>query len=187
MNGIKLSLDTSSTRCSRIRPRPLGCLTSTAECGHLGPTQASTTNRDRDDRLGVGLLPEDPALNRTQIRLIDLDVADEPLAAETHHCCPVPVQHRPRRLVGARPQRPRCRGRDAVLLAGHLPRRREEQLSNVVDSVMKNDQAATFSFVVVWSSVTLMPSLYFAPSSTSLTSSWPLNRRHRSWAASSSL
>ena len=62
-----------------------------------------------------------------------------------------------------------------------------EQLSNVVDSAMKNDQAATFSFVVVSSSVTLIPSVNFAPSSTSLTSSWPLNRRHRSWAASKSL
>ena len=30
MNGIKLSLETSSTRCSRIRPNPLGFLISTA-------------------------------------------------------------------------------------------------------------------------------------------------------------
>jgi len=60
-------------------------------------------------------------------------------------------------------------------------------LSNVVDSAMKNDQAATLSSVVVSSSVTLIPSLNVAPSSTSLTSSWPLIRRQRSWAASSSL
>ena len=63
-----------------------------------------------------------------------------------------------------------------------------EQLSNVVDLTMKNDQAATFSSVVVVSlSATFTPSLNFTPSSTSLTSSWPLNRRQRSWAASSSL
>jgi hypothetical protein len=63
-----------------------------------------------------------------------------------------------------------------------------EQLSNVVDWAMKNDQAATFSSVVaVSSSVTLIPSLNVAPASTSATSSWPLNRRQRSWAASSSL
>ena len=62
-----------------------------------------------------------------------------------------------------------------------------EQLSNVVDSAMKNDQAATLSSVVVSSSVTLIPSLNVTPSSTSLTSSWPLNRRQRSWAASKSL
>jgi integrase len=56
---------------------------------------------------------------------------------------------------------------------------------------MKDDQAATLSSVV-WSSwfsssVTLMPSLNFMPSSTSVTSSWPLNRRQRSCADSSSL
>jgi hypothetical protein len=68
---------------------------------------------------------------------------------------------------------------------------RAEQLSNVVDLAMKDDQAATLSSVV-WSSwfsssVTLMPSLNFMPSSTSATSSWPLNRRQRSCADSSSL
>ena len=53
---------------------------------------------------------------------------------------------------------------------------------------MRNDQAATLSScVVVSSSVTLMPSLNLTPSSTSATSSWPLNRRQRSWADSSSL
>jgi hypothetical protein len=63
-----------------------------------------------------------------------------------------------------------------------------EQLSNVVDLTMRNDQAATFSScVVVSSSVTLMPSLNFTPASTSATSSWPLNRRQRSCADSSSL
>jgi len=64
-----------------------------------------------------------------------------------------------------------------------------EQLSNVVDAGRREGgQAATFSSVVVaWSSVTRMPSLKVAPASTSATSSWPLNRRQRSWAASSSL
>ena len=62
-----------------------------------------------------------------------------------------------------------------------------EQLSRVVDEKVKH-QAATFSsVVVVSSSVTLIPSLNFTPASTSPTSSWPLNRRQRSWAASSSL
>jgi hypothetical protein len=67
----------------------------------------------------------------------------------------------------------------------------DEQLSNVVDLAMKIDQAATLSSVISlsWlsSSVTLMPSLNFAPSSTSATSSWPLSRRQRSCADSSSL
>ncbi len=51
-------------------------------------------------------------------------------------------------------------------------------------------QAATFSPVIVSSlvsSVTRMPSLNVAPASTSATSSWPLKRRQRSCAASSSL
>ena len=62
-----------------------------------------------------------------------------------------------------------------------------EQLSRVVDWASKKSQAATFSFVVVSSSVTLIPSLNVAPSSSSLTSSAPLIIRQRSWAASSSL
>jgi hypothetical protein len=63
-----------------------------------------------------------------------------------------------------------------------------EQLSNVVDEKV-NHHAATFSSVVVavLSSVTLLPSLNFTPARTSVTSSWPLHRRQRSWAASSSL
>ncbi len=64
---------------------------------------------------------------------------------------------------------------------------RYEQLSRVVDEKVKH-QAATFSsVVVVSSSVTLSPSLNFTSSSTSVTSSWPLNRRQRSWAPSRSL
>ncbi len=62
-----------------------------------------------------------------------------------------------------------------------------EQLSNVVDELV-NRQAVTFSsVVVVSSSVTLIPSLNFTSSSTSVMSSWPLNRRQRSCAASRSL
>src|SRR5579875_3412427 len=63
-----------------------------------------------------------------------------------------------------------------------------EQLSRVVDRSHENCQAATFSScVVASSSVTFTPSLNFTPSSTSLISSWPLNRRQRSWAVTSSL
>ena len=52
----------------------------------------------------------------------------------------------------------------------------------------ENSQAATFSScVVVSSSVTFTPSLNFTPLSTSAISSWPLNRRQRSWAVESSL
>ena len=55
----------------------------------------------------------------------------------------------------------------------------------------ENAQAATFSSVVAWSLVsslvTRMPSVNLASSRTSATSSWPLKRRQRCWAASSSL
>jgi hypothetical protein len=65
---------------------------------------------------------------------------------------------------------------------------RREQLSNVVDEGVKDHQAAILSFVVVVSSsVTFVPSLNVAPSSTSPSSSAPLKARHRSWAASRSL
>jgi group II intron reverse transcriptase/maturase len=67
----------------------------------------------------------------------------------------------------------------------------DEQLSNVVDDAVKHRQAATLSSVISlsWLSsfVTRMPSLNLAPSRTSATRWWPLNRRQRSWAASSSL
>ncbi len=62
-----------------------------------------------------------------------------------------------------------------------------EQLSNVVDEKVKHQAATSWSVVVVSLSVTFAPSLKLIPSSTSATSSWPLNRRQRSWAASSSL
>src|SRR4051794_11211169 len=51
----------------------------------------------------------------------------------------------------------------------------------------RNQAATLSSVVVVSSSVTRMPSLNCAPASTSATSSWPLKRRQRSCAASSSL
>jgi hypothetical protein len=83
---------------------------------------------DRDDRLGVGLPTEHPSFDSTQVRLVNLDVARQPVASGAHHRGPVAVQHRPRRLVGPQPQRPldpECG--DAVLLTGHLPCRSEPQ------------------------------------------------------------
>ena len=72
---------------------------------------------DRDDRLGVGLPAEDPTLNPAQICLVDLDVPRQPLAAGTHHRRPIAVQHRPRRLVGAQPERSLdAQRKNAVLL-----------------------------------------------------------------------
>ena len=91
MNGIKLCLETSSTRCSRIRPKPLGCLTSTAIATialvsvcrpntppSTPPKYASSTSTWPASRSRPG----------------------------AHHRGPVAVQHRPRRLVGPQPQRP---------------------------------------------------------------------------------
>jgi hypothetical protein len=72
-------------------------------------------------------------------------------------------------------------------LTAHVATLPAEQLSRVVDEKVKHQAATSSSVVVSSSSVTLMPSLNFTPSSTSPTSSWPLNRRQRSWAASSSL
>jgi hypothetical protein len=63
-------------------------------------------DRDRDDRLGVGLPAEHAALDPTQVCLVDLDEAGQSLAAATDHRAAVAVQHRPRRLVGAQPNRP---------------------------------------------------------------------------------
>jgi hypothetical protein len=52
----------------------------------------------------------------------------------------------------------------------------------------EKSQAATFSSVVVFSlSVVLIPSWYSTLLSTSVTSSWPVNLRQRSWAVSKSL
>src|ERR1039458_6049459 len=69
------------------------------------------------------------------------------------------------------PVETRCARSSQSLRRTHNPRQAgAEQLSNVVDLAMRNDQAATLSScVVVWSSVTLMPSVNFAPSSTSAT------------------
>ena len=95
-------------------------------------------DRDRDDRLGVGLPAEHAPFNATQVCLVDLDPAGQTLAAGADHRAAVAVQHRPRRLVGAQPERPLDPQRgDAVLLARHLPRRREPQPQRR-PSAMKN-------------------------------------------------
>ena len=100
--------------------------------------------------------------------------------ADRQHCC----VHRLRNLLAKLPKAEQ----DRVRFNYWAALTDAEQLSNVVDEQVKNHQAATFSsVVVVSSSVTLMPSLNFTPASTSVTSSWPLKRRQRSWAASSSL
>lgn len=65
------------------------------------------------------------------------------------------------------------------------------QVSNCQELWMtgfEDGQAATFSSGVCGcSSGARIPSLKVAPARTSVTSSWPLKRRQRSWAASSSL
>ena len=83
---------------------------------------------DRDDRLGLGLAPLTAALHPADVPLVNLDVTRQPFAARTDHDHAIAVEHRPRGLVGAEPERslnPQCR--DAVLLTGHLSRGREPQ------------------------------------------------------------
>src|SRR5450759_1421061 len=156
--------------------------------------------------------PEAPQAPNSRRRR--LKGAPEPLAAPTTANATInphiaahasrPFERQPRRRAGAELVVGRAGGRSGgrggagqrssapsptLLDSAFDPR--AEQLSNVVDLVVKDDQAATLSSVVSlsWfsSSVTLMPSLNFTPSSTSATRSWPLNRRQRSWALSSSL
>jgi hypothetical protein len=84
---------------------------------------------DRDDRLGLRLAPADTALQATDVPLVDLDVTAQPLTMRTNHRDPIAMQHRPRGLVRAQPERAlNPQRRDPVLLTGHLPCRREPQL-----------------------------------------------------------
>ena len=78
---------------------------------------------DCHDRLVVRVAAADAGLLAADVGLVGLDRAAEALTSGTHHRRAVAVQHRPRRLVGARPEHaPKAQCRDAVLLAGHLPR-----------------------------------------------------------------
>ena len=110
MNGIRLSCETSGTDCSRIRPKPLGCLISTAiatidfvavsrpwTVPSTPPTYASSTSTRRSAARGLGV----------------------PSPSETGAASPTP-SGRNRAPHPLKPKR-----RDALLLAGHQPRRRE--------------------------------------------------------------
>jgi hypothetical protein len=80
---------------------------------------------------------------------------------------------------------PRCRGQ--LLSCGCAW---VELLSRVVDGFVRDVQAAHASVVVSWVVSLLscsLPSMKVAPARTRATSSWPLIRRQRCWAASMSL
>lgn len=123
-------------------------------------------------------------INRLRINLVVLDPVLEAKIPSRKLDYPGQLSRITRRLR-ALPQTARVRiAREQTLRIGALTR---EQLSNVVDEQVKHQAATSSSVVVVSSSLSLIPSLNFTPSSTSATSSWPLKRRQRSWAASSSL
>ena len=83
-------------------------------------------HRDRDERLRLSFPPGSSLLGAADVGLVDLNQPAQSFAARAHHRLAVAVQHRPCRLIGAQPQRAlQAQRRDAVLLAGHLPRRRE--------------------------------------------------------------
>ena len=93
-------------------PESLGCLISTAIA-----TIA----------LVSVLRPSTPPSTR-EVPLVDLNVTREPLATRADHRRAIAVQHRPRGLVGTQPERTlNPERRHPVLLARHLPRRREPQ------------------------------------------------------------
>ena len=111
MNGIKLSLETSSTRCSRIRPKPLGCLTSTA----IATIALVSVCRPNHPRPHPGT-PRRPRRDRPAARG---PVAPSPTGSDA--ASPTPSGRTPAPATAGSQ-----RGH-AVLLAGHLPRRREPQ------------------------------------------------------------
>jgi len=77
---------------------------------HLQPTAAKRAavllDSHLDHHLPLSAAPADPGLGPTEERLVDFYDPAQPLAAGAHHRCAVAVQHRPRRLLGADPERP---------------------------------------------------------------------------------
>ena len=61
---------------------------------------------DRNQGLLFGLSTPDALLEATQIRLVDFDVARQPIAPRPHHGPTRLVQPRPRRLVAPEPEDP---------------------------------------------------------------------------------
>ena len=67
---------------------------------------ALALDRDFDHHLSQRAAPTDPWLWPAEERLVDLDRSAQPLPTRTHHRSAVPMQHRPRRLLRADPERP---------------------------------------------------------------------------------
>ena len=81
---------------------------------------------DCDQRLAQRAASWTSRLRAADDRLVNLDDRAQPVATATDHRGAVAMQHRPRGLLGADPEYAlQAVSGDPVLLAGHLPRRRE--------------------------------------------------------------
>ena len=95
---------------------------------HSAPSKLRSVSLDSDlhHRLTQRISAADTGLRPAQDRLISLHCSAESIAAGTHHRSTIAVQHGLRRLLRPNPKHPlEAEGGDAVLLADHLPRRRE--------------------------------------------------------------
>jgi len=95
---------------------------------HLQPAAAKPPTDLLDGHLhhhlALGAPSAHSRLGAAEQRLVSLDDPRQPLAPTSHHRRAVAVQHRPRRLLRAEPERPlQAQRRDPVLLSGHLPSR----------------------------------------------------------------
>jgi hypothetical protein len=84
-------------------------------------------NSDHDQRLAQGAASPASGLGAADDRLVDLDDRAQPVAAGADHRGAVAMQHRPRGLLRADPEHMlQTQSRDPMLLAGHLPSRRDQ-------------------------------------------------------------
>ena len=100
------------------------------DAGEANSTHAAAALLDRDQHHRLPFCSTTVFARRdaADVRLVDLDLAGELVAARTHHRPPELVQPRPRRFVGAELERPlQPKRADTALLVGDLPGGREPE------------------------------------------------------------
>jgi len=135
-------------------------------CDTLKPDSANTLPillcRNDYQRFSLRSTASFPRLLSTDIHLVNLDGAGEPISSGPHHRTPQLVQPRPRRLIAAQPKNPLHSSRTgAVLLAGHPPdgaKPQHKRFSRPFKDGSGNDRGLIVTSRTAYQPISRMPS-----------------------------